>query len=89
MILKSRAGTAGMTQRKLEGSSKLKGKYQHPPRMDVLPVCTVHEVGVKAIVFANTPENQRVTNSVFKVTRIIEIVDHEISHPSCIFISAL
>ena len=36
----------------------------------------MHKVGVKAIVFANTPENQRLSKSVFKVTRIIDIVDY-------------
>ena len=35
----------------------------------------MHKVGVKAIVFANTPENQRLSKSVFKVRRIIDIVD--------------
>ena len=38
----------------------------------------MHKVGVKAITFANTPENQRVSKSVFKVKRIIDIVDKKL-----------
>ena len=34
----------------------------------------MYKVGIKATVLANTPENHRVSNSVFKVTRIIELV---------------
>ena len=36
----------------------------------------MHKSGVKAIVLANTPENQRISKSVFKVTRIIDKVDN-------------
>ena len=40
----------------------------HPPREEVL--ASMHKVWVKSMVFANTGENHRVSNSVFNFTRI-------------------
>ena len=62
--------TLACTHRELEGPSKLKG---NPLRPEVF--ASLHKAGVKAITFANTPENQRVSKSVFKVKRIIDLVD--------------